>query len=627
MANKRYTTSYAAKAAGKGRFADSLTYKGFNLYLIPIAFLFSIFPLIVRLYLYDSGLNDQVFYYSEGRATDFFLYYKAVAFILLSTVMAVVLVLRLFSEGKKIRFDKIFIPLGAYALLSMISAVASEHSTFCFEGIYEQFESVWVLIGYAVTAYYTYLVVREVSDVKTLFWFMFAGAVLVTVVGLTQYFSRDFLKTDAAYYLMIPKQIRLTGRRPEFIFDDGIVFSTLYNPNYVGTYVALFFPIFLMVGFSKEDDKRYLIRSGLCFILLAGLVMILIGSGSLTGTIGVIGAFIMFLIISCRYLFRRPWIGVTAVVLFAAAVIGFNAYTNGAYLDKLMSAIGAQPREYDIERMVTTDEDVTITYKGETVHLRYTSDLEQGTVNFEIGDDDDNLYAYDYTVDGSVLYNIVEGPLSGAVVCIPALLSQSETHPVYGMSVTFDGRTWYFTNETDGTYYQCTYPDKFSKLVDVEKVEWLDARGGMASGRGYIWSRTLPLLKHNLFIGSGPDTFVFEYPNGDFVGIRNNGFDGMVVTKPHNMYMQTGVQTGCLSLVLLLAFYVIYLIRSFSVYFKIKKHNFISRVGVGILCGSFGYMIAGIANDSTVCITPIFWVLMGMGLAINEMVKRQQIEL
>ena len=34
-----------------------------------------------------------------------------------------------------------------------------------------------------------------------------------------------------------------------------------------------------------------------------------------------------------------------------------------------------------------------------------------------------------------------------------------------------------------------------------------------------------------------------------------------------------------------------------------------------------GYLISGIINDSTITVAPIYWCLMGIGLAINHLVK------
>ena len=45
-----------------------------------------------------------------------------------------------------------------------------------------------------------------------------------------------------------------------------------------------------------------------------------------------------------------------------------------------------------------------------------------------------------------------------------------------------------------------------------------------ASSRGYIWSRTIPLLKETLFIGTGADTFVIAFPQDDYIGKINSGY-------------------------------------------------------------------------------------------------------
>ena len=40
----------------------------------------------------------------------------------------------------------------------------------------------------------------------------------------------------------------------------------------------------------------------------------------------------------------------------------------------------------------------------------------------------------------------------------------------------------------------------------------------LGSGRLYIWSRILPMLKHDILKGSGPDTFAEVFPQNDYAG-------------------------------------------------------------------------------------------------------------
>ena len=89
----------------------------------------------------------------------------------------------------------------------------------------------------------------------------------------------------------------------------------------------------------------------------------------------------------------------------------------------------------------------------------------------------------------------------------PILVSQQ-----YGIEVVIGGHTWYFTNEAkegDSSYYFYTAYGKWDKVNNPEVV---DMNQDMFSRRGYIWARTIPLLKDNWLLGSGLDTFIIEFP-------------------------------------------------------------------------------------------------------------------
>ena len=90
------------------------------------------------------------------------------------------------------------------------------------------------------------------------------------------------------------------------------------------------------------------------------------------------------------------------------------------------------------------------------------------------------------------------------------------------------------------------------------------------------------------------------------------------------MYLQIGVQTGVLSLIAFLAFYAMYFFSSLVLYMKTEKNSLSVFTGIGILSGSFGYMVVGIINDSIITVAPLFWCLIGLGLAINTIIRSQQ---
>ncbi len=148
----------------------------------------------------------------------------------------------------------------------------------------------------------------------------------------------------------------------------------------------------------------------------------------------------------------------------------------------------------------------------------------------------------------------------------------------------------------------------------------------LGSGRGYIWSRTLPLLKNSLIWGYGPDNFTIEFPQDDYIGKIRTSYDGSnrIIDKPHNMYLQLATNTGVLSLLAFLVLSGFYIVQSLSTYIQINKKNHISFFGAGIFIAIFGYLVASFFNDSVAGVTPVFWVLLGIGFVCNQLVRNRQ---
>ena len=159
----------------------------FNWELIPIMGVLGIVPLVVFFYGYDTGFTEYSFI-DNYRKADFFLAWKMIVFSAIVFAMACVTVYKLYREGKKIRFERIFIPLGIYALLALFSALFSDYQPFPFTGSYEQFESVFVLMGYAISAYYAFLYVETEKDLKYILAALTFSVLCMLLIGLTQAF-------------------------------------------------------------------------------------------------------------------------------------------------------------------------------------------------------------------------------------------------------------------------------------------------------------------------------------------------------------------------------------------------------------------------------------------------------
>jgi hypothetical protein len=176
-----------------------------------------------------------------------------------------------------------------------------------------------------------------------------------------------------------------------------------------------------------------------------------------------------------------------------------------------------------------------------------------------------------------------------------------------------------------------------------------------ATNRGWIWSRTFPMLGNAIFTGYGPDTFAVFFPQKDVAWKMNlYGATNIVVDKPHNWYLQTAVNTGIVSLLLLLWFLAGMLMDGLRLRYakpvkgmealfggpvagSISETVSIAGVGsiagtgrmsedretnarnvllTGIFCGVVGYALAGIFNDSVVSVAPVFWTVAGLGIGM-----------
>lgn len=149
----------------------------------------------------------------------------------------------------------------------------------------------------------------------------------------------------------------------------------------------------------------------------------------------------------------------------------------------------------------------------------------------------------------------------------------------------------------------------------------------IGSSRGYIWSRTFPLLENCLITGYGPDTFTYIFPQNDVLAKYysyeqfGQGFY-VTVDKPHNMYIQIFYSSGLIALLAFLGIVVFYLVDCFRLYALRREYRTEQAMGISVMLGIVGYLAAGMFNDSVVSVAPIFWILLGVGAALNTINRR-----
>lgn len=602
----------------------------------PVLAVAAVVPLIIRQYEYETHLTEYGWFDTRAINYDFFLASKSLVLTLLMFVMAGCVCVRLWKEKTKIPFMKLLIPLFAYGALALLSACFSVNHTFSFSGSFEQFETVWVLLGYVLIVYYIFLYAREESELRVVTDGLCFSATIIGILGTLQGLGIDFLTSKITQKLITTDEfLDAIGGELSSQFSEGQAMATLCNPNYLGVYGSMMLP-FLAMLFLYEKCKWRRIWHGIDFMLVTVAVL---SSRSRAGLIAAAVALCVAAVLSVKRLVKYWYLTIPAVNFAVVLLLLVNAYNDNLIFDRLKNIFapdkvsvteytaedGSVIRKTGLTELYTTEENVVFTYNEVKTELYLYA--ENGYYGF---------YAY---TDGDTQIDLVkaenedifsfEHPALADVKLKPSFLGD-----IPGFTLVAEGDWIFLYNSEKGKYqYVTIYEDEYGMPVFKESDMIMadsfgfENRYSMFSQRGFLWSRCLPLLADNLILGSGPDTFVLEYPQNDYLMMKKSGFYYQFLTKPHSMYLQTGIQTGVLSLLCLLVFYGWYAIWSLRLYCFKNVTTLTEGFGVAAFVASIGYMISGLSNDSMVVTAPVFWVIMGIGIAANRIVaglrKRQ----
>lgn len=583
-----------------------------RIYAIPLLFALAVIPLVALIAVYHTDIGNNT-WISGTAFYDFFLYYKSHLLMMVGLVLGIIIAVSLaYGYHGNLRDKKNYlclIPVGIFALLAFVSAMASEHREDALFGGYEQFEGLFVLLCYVFCFLFCYIYVTDGKWLDLLLYTLLIGSLVLSVMGALQAFGWDYMTSKNMLPLFtmfmknVPDNFAISAS-----FGKGVSYATLYNPNYVGTYVALVLPVTMALGLWA---RKFII------CVLAGIsalcqIIMLFGAQSMTGLIGVAGAVLLAIIFlfSDLHKNRRVLLSIGGIMLLL--IVGVLVWKPDVLERFTQTSISSC--NYTVSSIETTKSTFRISLdNGNVIEGRMS---EGGTVyDFNLFDESGmSLQSSGNLSDGLTIPG--EGYKGITLLSDKKQFKEGDTIASYDILRISAGEncSWELLKRANNLYYI----NGVGKLDQLRKVKsWgFEHRYDLATNRGYIWSRTLPLLQETLLLGKGADNFVYAFPNDDYVGKINCGFGSQTVTKPHNMYMQIWVQDGMLACIAFIAIFVIFGIKTVRKCFIKGALTRTQKLQVAIFCGCAGYMVAGIANDSTICVAPIFWCLLGIGMAL-----------
>lgn len=579
--------------------------------LVPVLLMTGLLPLVVKGQEVKISLGKYSWFPDGGFQYDFFIYWKEIIFLILTGCMLVILVDRCLIRRIPLRNLKICVPLLIYGGLTIFSTVCSVDKTLSLKGMWQQYESVWVLLGYLVAVFYCMQVVESAEDIRIVIMALMAGAFFQGVLGIAQILGNDFFSTEAGRNLLTMGMESSVKDALRFNYGANSAYMALYTPDYAGVYLVMILPVIIL--FTLSAKKKIMKAAGL--ILTAILLICLYGSGSRTGI--VTGVFLVF----CgAWLYltgnskktqegikKKKWmIGILTVFLGIVAVGAYDMAADHA-LSKGLKEI-FHKNTYDLESIEIKQQGIFLAYKNEKLMITpedtqwgliLTSRDSKGNENTAAWNSEKQCFSFRETEYEDLEFDTY---------------TQGNTDYLI---FKYEGITWNFYKEAGSDHY--VYLNQYGKEDTVKNAKAvLKGHERALSGRGYIWGRTVPLLLNHLLLGSGPDTFVVEFPQTDYVMKANTGI-GMyqqLPTKAHSIYLQNALQTGVLSLICLLVFWGRYMISFVK---NRKKHTEKTyRLGsLGIFLGITGFLITGLMNDSNLAVSPVFWCLLGCGIAME----------
>jgi len=638
--------------------APSIDQSASSLHMIPIACFAALVILVVRMATYTRPMS-QFFWTSaeDGESlTDFFSYYKMVLICIAAGIALLMALFRVTTQSLSFKKTYAYIPIAVYSVFVILSYAFSNYKEFALWGWNDRFEGTIPLLCYMIMLVLVINSVNTEQNIKQVIIPIAISAVILSLLGISQATDHDFFRTVIGQKLLVPNMLLENGTTTwqqieaakaqgenylRFTFNNKEIYQTVYNINYVSFYLTLLVPLYTMLFIRALQDKKAKLGKKIVLgILIALLVYNLIGSQSSGGYLGIGVAFILAIVLFNKQLLK--WIKPLLVVIIILAIVMVSTFgrwwpeVSGA----VKSVLGIQtaveeeeestPKTYgpgekapSIEYIETGSNTITMSLNGE--ELVIAAQIEGDAITgITIADGEGNLLDASPIGDSAVYSINDERFYEYATVAI------GYDGSVYFIQVTTADTTypWNFILENGEFTYYNTVTGKTVKLSKVET--WGFANNpGFGSGRGGIWAHSFPLIKNTIIIGTGADTYCAVYPQNDYASKwTNNGNKSdnlnLIVDKPHNMYIHAAIGTGCVSLLALLALYGIYLVQSFKLFWKRNlESDFVLFAGAGTFLGVTGFLVSGLVDDSTVSVMPMFYTFLGLGIAINMIIKRR----
>ena len=578
-----------------------------NKLMIPSIIVIGLIPFVVMQFAYNNGLSQFIWYPDDGNTLELLLGWKLIATVTIGVLMTGILAYRKIKHHEKLDIGNAFYPLVLYGIFVLLSGIFSHYKRWAFCGTFEMLEPVGIVLAYLVICFYTYHYIRSESDVHMVMKWAGIGTGILLINGFFQFLGLNFYRSKLFLYLTVMPENRekFSDHTPKHV-----VCPPFFNQNNACIYFAMLIPVILvLIICCKKTVHRILL---VVAEILA--VICLVGASSMAGAIALVIALGIALFI---FFSRKKKTLIAGSILYLAgigAVAAICAFTPvGA---KVSEVFLGTPDERALTSIDTTGDCIEMGINGQT--LRFTYDYDENTEDFSLQCVDGNGQKLETSIsDEACGENKIDN-----IMYLGCRITPVNINKVAGVMVDVDEHQWYFRKKGEGKYYMLNQAGNWEQYQSPEFLHIFNDNA--VSNRGRIWNGSLKvIMEHPSLLGSGANTFAYVYPQEDYIYRAYNNIPNVFDVKAHSLYLQQWIENGVLSLCGFLLFFIGYLMQSVHIYRRTDMKDSLAWIGFGLFTGILAYLIAGIANDSNVSTAPVFWALMGIGMAVNRMLENR----
>jgi O-antigen ligase len=566
----------------------------------------SLVPLLIYVRIDLLGGRKKEFWSNLDKKLDIFTLIKSEVLILIGAFLLITFLFIIIQKGFKLNiklYHKLVLVFLGFVLLS---SLVSEYKYISFNGFLTRYEGFFVYFVYIIIFLSTTFFISKYS-IERIVFFILISACIMSILGIAQYYGKDFLDTAFVKILILPPRLMHLIDDFHLRFNKE-VYGTLFNPNYMGSYTALLLPLAVGHYFkTKMYNKKAIFSIIACCLIFFSWM----GSFSRAGYAGIIVGSIVFLILSLKAILyqKKAKDFIILGILFVLIAVLINVSKENKIFNEF-KRLDTISSETDKPKDNVIIEDIVV--------AGYEINVKTNIMNLDIVRVKEKVYFLDDKEQVSV--EIIDNKI---------VFKDEKYKSIYIETYKGESKITIHLGRKEVDFYYTTegvrFLNGFGRYAKIDNPESVmdSFLYNLFEARGYIWSRTIPILKETLFIGKGPDTFIAYFPQNDLGGRMKFLNPTVIVDKPHNHYLQIGMNIGVVGLIIFLIFIYFYFRTGFKGIRKTNKEKKENFLEAGMISGIVAFLVSLVFNDSYIGIMPIFWFIMGASFSLNEVLLKK----